>query len=328
MAAAQATVLKSIDSMSVVGLIEGVRSLPAHLHLLRKIQQHFRQHSYDLAVLIDYPGFHLRVAAAARRAGIPVLYYIAPQMWAWGDWRVRSLRENVASLAVILPFEEQFFRDRGVAAKFVGHPLLDRPMGRDRAALCDELNLAAKASVLGLLPGSRSHEVKRLWPAFRDAAIQLRHTQPEIQIVVAAIRGIHYPGGDGFLFLRDRSHDVLAASDVAICKSGTTTLEAALLETPMVVAYRMHPLSYAVARRAIRVSNVGLVNLLAGRSVAPELLQQHVTAQNLFEAVRPLLNRWGEAATEQRRAFGEIRDRLGRPGVGARVADLACKLVA
>ena len=145
--------------------------------------------------------------------------------------------------------------------------------------------------------------------------------------MVAAIHGIHYPGGDGFLFVRDRSHDVLAVSDVAMCKSGTTTLEAALLETPMVVAYRMHPLSYAVARRAIRVSNIGLVNLLAGRTVAPELLQRYVTADNLFESVRPLLNRSGKAASEQRRAFGEIREKLGRPGVGARVADLVCRLV-
>ena len=327
MAAAEATILDSLDSMSVMGLVEGVRSLPVHLHLLRKVRQRLGKHSYDLAVLIDYPGFHLRVAAAARRAGVPVLYFIAPQMWAWGESRVRSLRENVAALAVILPFEEQFFRNRGVEAEFVGHPLLDRPIGNNSAALRVEWNMSAKAPVLGLLPGSRSSEVRRLWPAFRDAAIELRHAEPGVQIVVAAKPGIRYPGGDGFVFVRDRSRDVLTASDVAICKSGTTTLEAALLETPMVVAYRLHPLTYVVARQAIRVSNIGLVNLLAGRTVAPELIQQQVTAENLFETVRPLLDRSGEAATEQRRALGEIRDKLGRPGVSGRVADLACRLV-
>ncbi|UCG85161.1 MAG: lipid-A-disaccharide synthase [Gemmatimonadota bacterium] len=328
MVAAGLTAIEPMESPSVVGLVEAIRSVPVHVRALKTIERVFRRHSHDVAVLIDYPGFHLKVAAAARRAGVPVLYYIAPQLWAWGAWRAKALRRNVRSLAVVLPFEEQFFRMRGIAAEFVGHPLLDRPPGRTRQSLRNELHAAAQAPVLGLFPGSRPQEVARLWPAFRDAANMLRFELPGLQTVVAGVMGASYAGCSGFEIWEDRARDVMILADVAVCKSGTTTLEAVLAGTPMVVAYRMHGVSYAVARRAVKLSHVSLVNLLAARSVVTELLQHDVTAENLADALRPLLDPASPAASDQRRAFEEIRDSLGTPGASRRVAQMACRLVA
>jgi lipid-A-disaccharide synthase len=328
MTAAGLTSLAPMETLSVVGLVEAIRSVPVHLRALARIERLFRRNEYDLAVLIDYPGFHLRVAAAARRAGIPVLYYIAPQLWAWGAWRAKALCKNVRSLAVVLPFEERFFRTYGIAAEFVGHPLLDRPPARTRESLRSELRVAEQTPVLGLFPGSRPQEVARLWPAFREAAARLCSERPGLQAVVGAVSGAEYPGAEGFRIWRDRARDVMTAADAAICKSGTTTLEAVLAGTPIVVAYMMHGISYAVARRVVRLPHVSLVNLLAARRVAHELLQHDVTAGNLAEALRPLLDPSGPAATEQRRAFSEIRDSLGTPGACVRVAEMAHRLVA
>ena len=328
MAAAGLAAIAPIQTLSVVGLVEAIRSVPVHVRALATIEQMFRRNDYDLAILIDYPGFHLRVAAAARRAGIPVLYYIAPQLWAWGAWRAKALRKNVRSLAVVLPFEERFFRMHGIAAEFVGHPLLDRPPARTRQSLRSELCVAEQTPVLGVFPGSRRQEVARLWPAFRGAAAILRSERPELQALVGGVSGVAYPGAEGFRIWQDRARDVMTAADVAICKSGTTTLEAVLAGTPMVVAYMMHGISYAVARRVVKLRHVSLVNLLAARRVAKELLQRDVTAGNLAAALRPLLDPSGPAAAEQRRAFSEIRVSLGTPGAGVRVAEMAHRLVA
>ncbi len=176
--AAGAVVLDRMERFSVVGFVEALWKVPAHLRLLGRVQQAFRSHRYDLVILVDYPGYHLRAAAAAHEAGIPVLYYIAPQMWAWGVRRVRRLAA-VRQLAVILPFEERFFRDHGVAATFVGHPLRDRPAPPTRADARRILGLDPARPVLGLFPGSRTQEVERLWPAFRAAAARIVAARPE-----------------------------------------------------------------------------------------------------------------------------------------------------
>ena len=328
MAAAGVVAVESLEGLSVIGVAEALKSVPDHLRLFRRLKKLFAQHRYDLAILIDYPGFHLRVAAAARRSGLPVLYYIAPQLWAWGRWRIKSVRRNVSSLAVVLPFEEQFFRTRGVAAEFVGHPLLDRPPVKERSLLREEMKLSQETAVLGLFPGSRSQEVNRLWPAFRGAARALLKERAGLEVVVAAIPGIEYPGSEGFRMWYNRAPEVMSAVDAAICKSGTTTLEAVLAGTPLVVAYSMHPVTFAVARRAVRLPFVSLVNLLADRRVAAELLQHDVTPKKLADAVRPLLDPAGYEALEQRKAFDEIRATLGEAGAGARVAEIAGRLVA
>lgn len=327
MQSAGATMIEPMDHFSAMGLVEAAASLPHHLRLLAELRRRLTAGHYSLVILVDYPGFHLRLAAIAAARGTPVLYYVAPQIWAWGERRASSLRRNVAMMAVVLPFEEAYFRSKGIPAWFVGHPLLDGAPSRSQAELRGELGWHEATPVVGLFPGSRKQEIERHWPIFRDAATTLRASIPELEVIVAATETDTYPDPGDFTVWRGRSRDVLAASDVALCKSGTVTLEAALTETPMVVAYRMNPLTYHVARRAVRVDRIALVNLLAGHTVAPEFVQGEARPAALAAAVEPLLERNGPEALRQRAALAQVRQELGTPGAGRRVAEMALELV-
>ena len=325
MAAAGATLQTRMESLSTIGFTSVVRTLPGHMRLLSMMRRDLRAGRYDLALLTDYPGLHMRVARAATEAGVPVLYYVAPQLWAWGERRIGRLRRHVTHLAAILPFEEKYFRERGVPTTFVGHPLLDR-VRPERGEARSVLGVSESRPVLGLFPGSRAAEIRHMWPPMRAAAARVRVGLPDLQVVVAAMPGFDYPGGEEFQLQRSDAATVMAASDAALCKSGTTTLEAALADTPLVICYRTDALSYAIARRVVRCRHVGLVNLVAGREVAPEYLQGSSTPAALARAVLPLLERDGEPAQRQRRAFASVRRRLGSAGAADRVADLAVAL--
>lgn len=326
--AAGVKLMERMEQLTVIGLVESVLKVPAHYRLLQAMKRRFAAGDVELVILVDYPGFHLRVAAAARAAGLPVLYYIAPTAWAWHESRVRRLRRDVAQLAVILPFEEEFFRARGVAATYVGNPLVDsvRPAA-DRGVARRALGMDHDRPVLGLFPGSRAQEIRRLWPPFREAAALVRRQRPEVQVVVAAVAAGRYPGAEQVRLVEGRAAECFAACDAAICKSGTTTLEAALHGVPQVVAYRLHPLSFAIARALVRTRWVGLVNLIAGREVAPELLQGAARPDALAESVLPLLAPDSPARRDQLEAIEEVRRRLGPPGAARRAAQLASSLL-
>jgi lipid-A-disaccharide synthase len=320
-------VLDRMEDFSVVGFVEALAKIPAHYRLLGRVKKAFNEKRYDLVILVDYPGYHLRAAAAAAAAGIPVLYYIAPQMWAWGPNRVRKLAP-VNQLAVILPFEEEFFRERGVAATFVGHPLKDRPALPSREAARRLLGIEANRPVLGLFPGSRAQEVKRHWAMFREAAARVTAARPDVQVIVAATTEAEYPDPGSMRVLQGDPLAVFAAADAGICKSGTTTLEAAIADLPMVITYRVHAISSFIAHRLVRVPWVGLVNLVAGYEVAPEFLQRRATGEALASGVLPLLDADNPITRRQREGLHLVRERLGAPGAADRVAALATGLLA
>jgi lipid-A-disaccharide synthase len=327
MAAAGVRLLERIESLLAMGFAEPVIRLWTHISLLGRLRRRFAQGRYDLVILVDYPGFNLRVAEAAASTGIPALYYIAPQAWAWAPARAERLRRSVRSAAVILPFEEPFFAARGVPARFVGHPLLDSTYP-SRSEARQQLGLEPERPVLALLPGSRPLEVRRLWPTLREAARRLRLLRPDLAVVVPAVNGCAYPGAEGVRLCWAGGAAPLAAADVAVCKAGTGALEAALTAVPSVVVYRTDPVSYALARRVARVRSVALVNLLAGGEAVPELLQERARPAAILAAVLPLMDRDGPAALRQQLAYRQVREQLGGPGAADRTASMALELVA
>jgi lipid-A-disaccharide synthase len=329
MAATGAEMRGSIDGLSAIGLIEIITRIPAHWRLERLLEREFRAHRYDLVILIDYPGFHTRVARLARAQKIPVLWYIAPQHWGWWPSRARRFRTVVDELAVILPFEAEFFRNAGIAATtFVGHPLLDAETPPSREEARAAIGVEPDARVLAVFPGSRRREVAGLWPVMRDAALQLLHDGDCDHVLVAGTRWGEYPDAGALRVVRDDSAHVLAAADAVIAKSGTTTLQAAIADVPMVVAYSINPLSARLLRGLVTSRWVALPNLIAGREIVPELLQGALTRDALIERVRPLLQRTSPIAEAQRAGLLEVRQRLGGPGASARVAEIAGRMIA
>jgi lipid-A-disaccharide synthase len=311
-----------------MGFVEVLRHVPKHWALLRELKQRIRSGNTALVILIDYPGFNMKLAAEAKAARVPVLYYITPQVWAWGAGRLARLAQTVTRAAVILPFEEKLLAEHGVSTTFVGHPLLDRvePLPT-RAEARAELGLPAESTVLALFPGSRTQEITRHLEPFVATARELERRRPGLRVVVSAAPHVRLDeSACPYPIVRSASFSVLRAADAAMCKSGTTTLESAVAECPLVVAYRTNALTYAAARRLVKIPNIGLVNVVAGRQVAPEFVQAALVPNAVADALEPLLDRGSATRSRMVAELARVRDSLGTPGAARRVAAIATEL--
>jgi len=330
MRAAGVQLLEHADNLAVMGFVEVLRHVPRHWALLRQLAARIRGGQVALVILVDYPGFNMKVARIAADAGVPVLYYITPQVWAWGAGRLSKLARWVTKAAVILPFEQELLAAHGIDATFVGHPLLDRVAALpDQGEARARLGLAPDAPVLALFPGSREQEILRHLDDFVRVADELRRRDPRLQVVVSVAPTVDLdPAKCPYPMVHSASFTVLRAADAAMCKSGTTTLEAAVAGCPLVVAYRTSRVTFALARRLVRIPHIGLVNVVAGREVAPEFVQDALRPAAVADALEPLLRPGDPGRARMLAGLAEVRAKLGTPGAARRVADMAETLAA
>jgi lipid-A-disaccharide synthase len=315
------------EQLGVMGFLEVLKHVPRHFLLLRTMRKMFERGEVAVLILIDYPGFNMKVAAAAKRAGVPVLYYVTPQVWAWGAGRIPKLAQLITKAAVILPFEEPLLRGFGIDATFVGHPLLDRAVDMPTKVEAREaLRLALNTPVLALFPGSRQQEIDRHIDDFVATAKELQRGIPGLEVLVSVAPTVALDSRRcPFRLVHSASLSVLRAADVALCKSGTTTLEAAIADCPLIVAYRTGRINYAVARRVVKVPNIGLVNVVAGREVAREFIQDEIEPSMMADALAEILTD-GPRRQEVLTGLAEVRSKLGSPGAADRVAQMASGL--
>jgi lipid-A-disaccharide synthase len=324
--------LAKVTGMGFSELFGNLKELWAAYRLSRRLLVELEPR---LLILIDFPEFNLRLAKFAKRQGVPVLYYISPQVWAWRKYRVRQVAARVDAMAVVFPFEVDLYEPLGVKVQFVGHPLLDiaKPT-RDRETTLSELGLDADKLTVAIMPGSRRKEVSFLLETML-AAGQLLQKEMEVQFVLIRAGTIDPAQIDGALtglplkirVVGGSPYDVLNASDLVWVASGTATLETGLLQKPMIILYRLTPLSYWLGRLLVRVDHIGMVNIMAGERVVPELIQDDVTPERILRESKRIIESPG-VYEEIVRALARVRARLGTPGAPARVAEMALGLMA
>jgi lipid-A-disaccharide synthase len=335
LAARGVELLYSAQEVSVMGITEVLPKIPRILQVLRGLAAAAAERRPTCAILVDIPDFNLRLAAKLKALGIPVAYYVSPMIWAWRRGRVKIIRQRVDRMLCILPFEEAFYRDSGVDARYVGSPVVEQiPAPDSPKAFRQRLGLAVEAPTLALLPGSRMSEIRRLLPSMVSAAKQLAAGRPGLQIVVPVAPTIpreevasRFEGsGLSPRFVNGRAPEVVGASDAAIVASGTAVLEAGLMQRPLVVVYRVSLVTYLVGRMMLKVAHVALVNLLAGRRLVPELLQGAMTPERIAAEIRRVWDP-GPPREEMLRGLEEVRAKLGGPGAAERAAEAVLELL-
>jgi lipid-A-disaccharide synthase len=323
------------QSLSVVGITEVFLKLGVILKALRALKKSLEREKPNLVILIDFPEFNLRLAKVAHRRGIPILYYISPQVWAWRPKRINLIGRLVKKMIVLFSFEVPLYEAVGVDVEWVGHPLLDivKPTLPKEVAF-QQFGLDPKGRTIGLLPGSRVHEVERLLPPLLDSAHLLRKEIPDLQFVIPLAPGIPKTIFSAWMknisipvkVVEGFTYDVMNLSELLITASGTATLEGAILGKPMIIIYKVSLPSYWVGRALIRVDHIGLVNLVAEKEIAPELIQKDVNPQRIAdETIRilrdPILSR------KMSESMGEVRQKLGEPGAAQRAAWIVCSML-
>jgi len=326
--------LFSVSKLTGMGFVELAGNLGNVWRAYRLLRRTLRQRRPNLLILVDFPEFNLRLAKLAKALHIPVLYYVSPQIWAWRRGRVRQIARWVDQMAVVFPFEVSFYESHGVKVVFVGHPLLDAVhVKEDRETVLSRLGLDPAKATIALLPGSRHREVSYHLPVMLEASARLS-SEREIQFLV--VRADTVDAGElrsmvarvnlKMPVIDQARYDAVNASDLVWTASGTATLETALLRKPMIIVYRLSWLTYCLARLLVRVDHIGMVNLIAGERLVPELVQADLTAQRLIEESRTLLDNQ-PARSQIIEKLSELREKLGPSGAADRVADLALAMV-
>jgi lipid-A-disaccharide synthase len=329
------TILADASKMAVVGLVEVISHATVIYRAFSTLKRIIRTDPPDLLILIDYPDFNLFLAKVAKRAGVRVLYYISPQIWAWRIGRVKKIARLIDRMAVVFPFEIPFYEKEGVPVTFVGHPLVDivhPTMARAEAQACFGLDPARKT--VGLFPGSRKGEILHLFATILEAAALLKKHYPDLQFILPLASSLS--GTDiapilessplDIRVIEGKGYDVMQVCDAIITVSGTVTLEAALMEVPMVIIYRVSPLTYAVGKRLIKVDHIGICNIVAGERVVRELIQDDAEPAWIAAEIGRILADDGYAA-EMRAKLAGIRAKLGSGGGSARVAELVLDMI-
>jgi len=339
MRAAGVEIITNYSEVSVVGITEVLKRLPSLRRAMRRLVDEAERRRPPLAILTDFPGFHLRLARKLRPKGIRNVYYVCPQFWAWRPWRVNLVRRRFAQALCIFHFEEKFYADAGVPVKFIGHPLVGNVKPTlTREFFCKKHGLEEGNPILTILPGSRRGEIAHHVPVLVEALAEMRRTSPgRLEVVVAVAPGLGleklkamFPAQLGAKFVEEDTYNALAAADLAIVSSGTATVETALLGKPMIVVYRLSPLTARLAKPLVRTKFFSMVNLIAGRAVVPELIQDDFTPRRLAEEVAKLLpsSKEGEhRVNDMKLGLAEVQKLLGPPGAVDRAADLIAALL-
>jgi len=332
MAEAGCEILIPSEKLAVMGLVEvlaNIRVISRAMKELRAVLE--GKDRPDVLILIDYPGFNLRLAAYAKKAGVPVLYYISPKVWAWRQGRVKRIASVVDKLALIFPFEEKYFQGLDVDVEYVGNPLMDEVQHlRDRSEVLRQHGIEETAPVVGLFPGSRRNEIHYNFSTLVRSAKWILREKPAVQFLLPVAPSLDREMFQALLAeeslpvtLTDENiYDVAHACDAVICVSGTVTLQTALADTPMAVVYKMAPLSFAVAKRLVKIAHVSLVNIVAEQAVVKEFLQEEATAENIGNEILRILDSQ-EYRDTIRQGLSLVKEKIGSPGCSARVAQMA-----
>jgi lipid-A-disaccharide synthase len=327
--------LANASDMAVVGLTEVISKLGSILKIMKMMKRSLDERRPDLVILIDYPDFNLPLAKAAKKRGIKVFYYISPQVWAWRKGRIRQIKKTVNKMAVILPFEVDTYGREGFAVNYVGHPLLDMvKLNYSKKESRKKFGLAENKITVGILPGSRPSEVEKLMPELLRAAEILAQSIPDIQFVLPLADTLEEKIITEMIsrftvkvhVVAGYTYDVISCADLALVASGTATLETALLGVPMVIVYKISLLSYMIGRLIVDVKNIGLVNIVAGKTIVPELIQSDARGNRIAEEALAILTN-GEKKQGMIKELESIRAKLGEPGAAIRAAQIACDMV-
>lgn len=317
--------------MAVVGFTEVFGKLKQIMAVRRELKSFMGTQKPSLLIAIDYPDFNIPLAKCAKKLGVPVFYYVSPQVWAWRRRRIKTIAEVVNAMAVILPFEESLYREANVNVQFVGHPLLDVVnAAHTKEHAKASLNLRSDKLTVGLLPGSRESEVRVLLPEMMKAAKILQARARDIEFILPLADSLSEEFVKKYLdiehvhvyVVQNRIYDAIAASDLVLVASGTATLEAALLETPMIIVYKVSALSYLIGKTFIKISNIGLVNIIAGEKIVPELIQRAASGEAMAGEAMKILSDEGRMK-EMKEGLHRIKGKLGYPGASQRAAAFA-----